>query len=512
VTPAPYRPSILLFAAAVGAMSGIVYELLLASLASYLVGATVVVFSLTVGLFLAAMGLGAWLSRFVHERLLASFVAAEITLGVFGAIAPLLLFVIYAAEGPFLVAHGLSTIIIGALVGLELPLLTRMLESDGGLRVAISRALALDYVGCLVGSVVFPLVLMPWVGLVGSAMLVGALGPALGLAVAWRHQRHLESPRLVMGIALASALGLVAAFVPSRALGELIEADLYDAPVVHSAQSAYQRIILTRHGQDVRLFLDGDLQFSSIDEQRYHEALVHPAMAAMAATATIDAPRRVLVLGAGDGLALREVLKYRSVERAVLIELDPEVLALARHAPLSRLNGGSLDDTRVSVVVADAFTALADGAPPLDVPFDVIIADFPDPDAEPVARLYSASFYATALRRLAPGGVLVTQATSAFQTPKAFTCIGRTLESVGLATRPYLVDVPSFGGPWGFWLAARQRLPAPESLALTVPTRHLTPALLANLFDLPADLAMAPDVRPNRLLDPVILQYHRDLP
>jgi spermidine synthase len=499
---APYRAPILLAAAATGALCGIVYELLLASLASYLIGGTVVVFSLTVGLFLASMGFGAWVSRFVQVRLLEAFIGAEMAIGLLGGVLPMALFAIYAVDGPFLAAHGLATVLVGSLVGLELPLLTRMLEEDGGLRLAISRALALDYLGALAGSVLFPLLLLPLVGLLGTALLVGATGPALAAAVAWSHRRRLDNPRATLVFGVVAALALAAGVVPARWLGDLLEDSLHEAPVVYRAQTDFQRVVVTRHGHDIRLFLDGDLQFSAVDEHRYHEALVHPALSSH------PSPRRVLVLGAGDGLAVREVLRYPEVEEIVLVELDPGMTAIARRPPLARLNQGSLDDPRVKLVHADAFVALAERAPPLDRPFHVILADFPDPDAEAVARLYSVTLYQRLLAVLAPDGVFATQATSAFQTPRAFFCIGETLAQAGLPARPYLVDVPSFGGPWGFWIASPARLPPPDALSLRVPTRFLTDRLLGNLFDLPRDLTPPEDLRPNRLLDPVILAYH----
>jgi spermidine synthase len=501
-----YRPPVLLAAAAVGALSGIVYELLLASLASYLLGATVVAFSITVGLFLASMGLGAWASRLVKTQLLETYIVTEVALGVVGGLLPLGLFALYVFEGPFLAAHALATIVVGTLVGIELPILTRMLEEQGGLRLAISQALALDYAGALVGSVLFPLALLPWVGMLGTATVVGAAGPLLAAAVAWQHRQLLDSPRRLVGLSLGAAALMLGAVVPAHWLGDLLENDLHDAPVVWRTQSKVQRIVMTRRGGDVRLFLDGDLQFSAVDERRYHEALVHPAMSLH------PAPRRVLLLGAGDGLALRDALLYPEVAEVVLVELDPEMVRLARQQPLSELNAHSLDDPRVTVVHADAFVELRHPQGALSRPFDIILADFPDPDAEALARLYSTTFYAWVKASLAPQGVFVTQSTSAFHTPRAFFCIGKTLAEAGMPATPYAVDVPSFGGTWGFWLArhAGAAPPDPSTLRLRVQTVHLTNALLSNLFDLPKDMIEPAGVRSNRLLDPVLVAYQHE--
>jgi spermidine synthase len=294
----------------------------------------------------------------------------------------------------------------------------------------------------------------------------------------------------------ASAVWLI---VP---LGDRIEDGLYDDPVVGRLQTRHQRIVLTRRRDDLRLFLDGNLQFSSLDEYRYHEALVHPAMALH------PRPGRVLVLGAGDGLAVREVLRWPGVRRVDLVELDPQMLWLARRHPFLRhLNGDSLADPRVRTHVGDAFELVRR----LEGPFDVVIADFPDPATAPLARLYSVTFYGRLLRRLAPGGLLVTQASTPFFTPKVMASIRLTLQELALETRPYSVDVPSFG-PWGFVLAHRsgQTLRAQP---LPFRGRWFDAGELERLFRLPRDLEPPEGDRvlPNRLSRPVLADYQRQV-
>jgi spermidine synthase len=214
--------------------------------------------------------------------------------------------------------------------------------------------------------------------------------------------------------------------------------------------------------------------------------------------------RRVLVLGAGDGMALREVLKWPEVERVVLIDLDAAVVNLARHHPqLVQVNAKAFADPRVEVLFADAFVS----APALNETFDVIIADFPDPDQEIIAKLYAEGFYRRLLSRLTDTGVLVTQASSPFFAPKVFSCIAATLADVGLSVHPYVVDVPSFG-PWGFVLASRKSIQS-DTLKLSVPTRFLTQPMLHTLFQLPGDVKLG-NVEVNRLSHPVIVRYQSD--
>ncbi|HEY9877413.1 MAG TPA: polyamine aminopropyltransferase, partial [Leptolyngbyaceae cyanobacterium] len=474
-------------------------ELLLGTLASYLVGNQALAYGVAVGGFLAAMGLGAYLSRFIAiedatASLLKAFAWVELGIAPLSALLPLALFALFVVDGPVWLGLFLVTLLLGTLAGLEVPLLTRLLEHDEGVRDALAGVLALDYLGALAGSLALPVLLLPTVGMFPSAALIGAL-PALMVFFLGQGFSTLRSQKR-WGLGLCAALVALAPLtVP---LSDRLENTLYNAPVISRIQSPYQRIVLTRQGQDVRMFLDGELQFSTLDEYRYHEALVHPAMSAS------NAPQRVLLMGAGDGLALREVLKWPQVKRVLLMDLDPAVVNLGRHQPfLRQANADAYKDPRVEVQQADAFLA----APALSEIFDVIIADFPDPDQATLAKLYSQGFYRRLMPRLAPDGVFVTQASSPFFAPRAFACIAATLGSVGLSTHPYTVDVPSFG-PWGFVLAQRSPL-QPEMLQLPITARFLTQPLLRSLFNLPADIPLG-DVEINRLSDPVLVQYQAD--
>ncbi|MDX2217306.1 MAG: polyamine aminopropyltransferase [Oculatellaceae cyanobacterium bins.114] len=502
---------LLLLAAATSSACGLAVELLLGTLASYLVGNQALAYGVAVGGFLAAMGIGAYLSRFVaveanhpnqHHRLQTAFVQIELLIAPLSALLPLALFALFVMDGPFWIGLFLATIVLGILAGMEVPLLTRLLEPDEGMREALAGVLALDYLGALFGSLLFPIALLPFLGLFPSAALIGAL-PAFVVFIFGR-----VVPRLRYwgrwGLAIALALCVFAPL--TLPLSDRLENSLYDAPVITRIQSPYQRIVLTRQGLDVRLFLDGDLQFSTLDEYRYHEALVHPAMSINQRERSQGNPgkRHVLLMGAGDGMALREVLKWQDVERVLLIDLDPAVVNLARRHPfLVRANAAAFADPRVEVRHADAFTAIPD----LNETFDVIIADFPDPDRDVIAKLYAQGFYRQVLAHLNLTGVLVTQASSPFFAPRAFACVAATLESLPMVIRPYTVDVPSFG-PWGFVLATRTPV-AIASLTLPVATHFLTTAMLPNLFQLPGDIQLG-GVEINRLSRPVILRYQND--
>lgn len=498
----PLQVRLLLLTAAISSAVGLALELLLITQASYLIGDAALATGLVVGVFLAAMGLGAWLSQFLatgataDRRLLQALVLVELALAPVCLIGPAALFALFAAEGPLWLGVVLLSLVLGVLGGMELPLLTRLLESQEELRTVLARVLALDYLGSLVGSLAFPLLLLPWLGLLPTAALLALVPLACSLALCWCFP------------CLSRWRWLVSAALPLMALAGLqlgplerrIEDALYDDPVVGRLQSRHQRIVLTRRRNDLRLYLDGSLQFSSLDEYRYHEALVHPAMARH------GRPRRVLLLGAGDGLALREVLRWPSVQRVDLVELDRQMLQLARQQPLlRRLNRGSLSDPRLRLHVGDAFALVRQ----LQGPYDVVIADFPDPATQAVARLYSVAFYGRLLERLASDGQLVTQASAPFFTPRVMASIRVSLETLGLRVDPYSVTVPSFG-PWGFVMARRPG--APQRFApLPFQGRWIDQRQLAALLDLPRDLLPDPGetVLPNRIGRPVLVDYQR---
>ncbi|MDJ0616849.1 MAG: polyamine aminopropyltransferase [Calothrix sp. MO_192.B10] len=494
---------LLLMAAAVSSGTGLAVELLLGTLASYLVGNPALAYGIAVGGFLAAMGIGSYLSRFIapqadgdilQRKLLLAFVGVELAIAPLTAVLPLGLFALFVMGGSIWMELFLVTVILGLLAGLEVPLLTRIMEKAEGVKDALAGILALDYLGALFGSLGFPIIFLPWLGMFPTAFVLGSFPAFMVFAIA----RNFAPIRRLGYVGLATGVLLFTLAPLAVPLSNNLENNLYTAPIVKRVQSRYQRIVLTRKGKDVRLFLNGDLQMSTLDEYRYHEALVHPAMSAA------TNPRRVLVLGAGDGMAVREILKWQGVEQVVVIELDPEVIKIANRYPqLLQVNKGALKDPRVQVINADAFAK----APALNQTFDVMIADFPDPDEKIIAKLYSEGFYRRLMGRLADNGILVTQASSPFFAPKVLSCIAATLSEVGLKVNPYVVDVPSFG-PWGFVLASRNPVES-NQLQLPVNTRFLTPTILHHLFELPKDVQLG-NAEVNRLSHPVIVRYQSD--
>jgi spermidine synthase len=485
--------TLLLFSALVVATCGLVYELVAGTLASYLLGDSVTQFSTIIGAYLFAMGLGSWLSRYVRTGVLDMFIRVEILVGVVGGCSAALLFLAFSEISHFRVALYAVVGLIGILVGLEIPLLLRLLQDRLELRDLVARVLAADYVGGLLASLLFPLFLVPRLGLIRTSFFFGLVNVAVAMLLIFKHAELRRSLAHQLGAAAALVL-LAVGFAAAEELMALSEEGQYPGQALFAKSTAYQRIVVTRQADDIRLFLNGNLQFSSRDEYRYHEALVHPIMAA------VEHPRSVLVLGGGDGLAVRELLKYPSVQSITLVDLDPEMTQLFSHtAFLSQLNGGSLLSPKVHVINADAFVWLKEASGQ----FDAIIVDFPDPSNYSIGKLFSLTFYRRLSKVLAPDGWAVIQSTSPYVARQAFWCVERTLQAAGLQTAAYHVFVPSFG-EWGFVAAGHGPYRLPN--ALPAGLRFLTLASLPEIFEFPLDMQRVP-TEVNRLDNQVLVRY-----
>lgn len=493
---------LLILSVFVVASCGLAYELVAGALSSYLLGDSVLQFSTIIGAYLFAMGIGAHLSKYVRDAdVLARFVEIELLVALIGGLSATVLFVIFAWAGtPFRVALYALVLIIGILVGMEIPLVMRVFNARrGAFADIVSRVLTFDYLGALAVSVLFPLFLAPRLGLARTALLFGLLNAVVGLWVARTFRDELPQWRTLVlkgcGVTAVLALGLAGS---DRLIG-WSERGLFGDEIVHARSSSYQRAVVTRWKDDLRLYLNGNLQFSSRDEHRYHEALVLPAME------NHPEPRRVLVLGGGDGLAAREVLKYPSVERLVLVDLDAAITDLfATAQELVALNRGALRDARTRVVNEDAFAWLETATDT----FDVVIVDFPDPTHTGLGKLYSVPFYRMLARVLAPHAQVAVQSTSPWFAPQAFWSIDATLREAGFATTPYHAHVPSFG-EWGF-IAASLRGGFRPPASYRVPTRYLDADTTALMFRFPPDMSPR-QVEPNWLNTQRLVQYfHED--
>ena len=485
----------LLLSVFIVASCGLAYELIAGALSSYLLGDSVMQFSTVIGTYLFAMGIGSWLSRFIERNLIARFVQIELMVGVLGGFSAAgLFFLVVWFSAPFKLALYLVVMALGVLVGLEIPLIMRILKRDLSFKDVVSQVLTFDYLGALAVSILFPLLLVPHLGLVRSGLLFGLLNVVVALWALWLFREQLHGAVGLKAQAFASLMALALGFAGAGQFTSFAEAHLYADEIVHAESSPYQRIVLTRWKDDLRLFLNNNLQFSSRDEYRYHEALVHPGLA------TLPGAKRVLVLGGGDGLAVREILKYPQVESVTLVDLDPAMTRLFSTAPpLRKLNEEALQSPKVRIVNADALQWL-EGSDEL---FDFVVVDFPDPSNFAIGKLYSAAFYRLLDKHLTAGALAVIQSTSPLYARQSFWCVVATLESVGFTTTPYHALVPSFG-EWGFVLAGKRAYRPPAKYE--APTRFLTPETTPALFEFPKDMARV-DAEVNRLNNQVLVRY-----
>lgn len=477
----------------------IIYELLISSISSYLQGDSVLQFSITIGLYMSAMGIGSYISKYIKNKLFDKFIFIEMSIGILGGFSSLILFLVNIYTDIYILIMYILIILIGIFVGLEIPILTRIIENnESNVRKNLANIFTFDYIGGLVGSVLFPILLFPELGFITTAFLVGTLNILVAFIIILKYKNFIFNYKLVKVIA-AILLSVILSFL---CIGDLltdkIEEGLYRDDVILSKQTTYQKIVMTKHKDDLRLFLDGNLQFSSADEYRYHEALVHiPMMYA-------ENHSRVLVLGGGDGLAVREILKYQDVKEIILVDIDKEMTDLcASDKQISALNENALRDKKVTVLNEDGYMYVKENKDK----FDVIIIDFPDPNNESLNKLYTNVFYNYIKANLSDNGVMVCQSTSPYYAKKSFWCINKTIQSQFETVIPYHLQVPSFGD-WGFNLAFNSNN---QRKSLNVETKFLNSSNIESMFAFGNDEIIALDqIEENNMFKPSLITYYNE--
>lgn len=529
--------------------AGLINEYVLATVSTYVLGNSIEQFSIIIATMMLAMGVAAFLQKFVGDTfLIEKFVAVEVLLALVGGFAPLLIYGAYATLDDYFPIAMIGTVaMIGFLIGFEIPIVVRINERYvGQLPANLGWILSADFVGSFVGALIWVKFLLARFPLTEISFLVSGFNFLVAVVTVayFAHTGALKHKVVVSGVLLVTLVVLVFGWQHNRSWSMSIEQKLYDSPIVFSETTKYQRIVMTHENRtdDWRLYLNGGLQFSSADEAIYHEHLVHPAM-------TLATSRsRVLILGGGDGLALREVLKYPDVREVLLVDIDPAMLAIAsKHPVLRRFNHGAFDDARVSATASSAISGegfrkvYMEGEPPFgskepskehvatvrvlnvdahrfmseigDGPWDVVIADFPDPDQVELAKLYSREFYHHVARSLAPGGLMVVQSTSPYHAKEAFLCIGRTMEAGGFNAIPYHANVPSFGD-WGWYIASASKDASTLKYelervdAFQVPTRYLSPDLVRASLSFGKGQLTNTYSGINSAMEPLLLQYY----
>lgn len=490
---------LLLIAVLVIATCGLIYELVAGTLASYLLGDSITQFSTIIGVYLFSMGIGSFISKYFSRNLLQWFIRIELLVGLIGGFSAAILFLVFPLASSFRIILYALVGITGILVGLEIPLLMRILKDKVEFKELVSRVFSFDYIGALLASLVFPLLLVPHLGLIRTSLFFGMMNIAIGWYLAYYFRKEIYRGVGLQATAVVLLLAELVAFVFSENILSYSETMAFNDQVVYATSSPYQRIVITRNKRELRLFLNGNLQFSSADEYRYHEALVHPALS------SLSDPRKILVLGGGDGLAVREILRYPTVEKIVLVDLDAAITRLfSTQDILKNINHSSLLNKKVEVHNEDAFTWLRNNKQR----FDAVIIDFPDPSSFSIGKLYSNVFYRMLKQAMQPSGIAVVQSTSPYVAPKSFWCIDSTLHAVGLHTQPYHNLVPSFG-EWGYIIASpgqQQNWFAhlPDSL------KYLNQATLRQMFIFPEDMKAHQSLEINKLNNQALVNYFEE--
>ena len=488
--------------------AAIVAEYTLATLASYLLGNAIIQWTLVISLMLFAMGLGSRATRKMKARLLDRYLVIEFGLSLLCAFSAIFCYSAAAfTPNIALVIYG-AACLVGFFTGMELPLIARVNNDYEPLRVNIASVMEYDYYGALFGGGLFAFLLLPFLGLTYTPILLGTINLLVAGLILWKFSEQLTRlGALRTGFAGALVLVVLAAVLakPIIIFGEQRK---YRDPIVYQEQTSFQKIVLTRWKNHYWLFLNGSEQFSTYDEERYHEPLIHPALS------LVEERRRVLVLGGGDGLAAREILKYKDVESIHLVDLDPAMTRLAKtHEVFLKANKSSLLDPKITVVNQDAYRYVNQ----LDKLYDVIVVDLPDPKTISLSLLYSTGFYKMLRRRLKPFGAIVTQATSPLYSPKAFACILKSIREAGFSSIPYWNDVPTLG-QWGWVLGVKQESMTEKKLKSKLDTLEF-PEIETRFLNKEAMVAMTrfgkgafdelEEVEPNTEFNHTILKYYR---
>ncbi|NBC07412.1 MAG: hypothetical protein GVY26_09495, partial [Bacteroidetes bacterium] len=346
----------------IAGLCSIVYELLISTTSAYFLGDSITQFSLTIGFYMAAMGLGSYLSKwFGEDKLAAWFITVEGLLGLMGGASVPLLYYFFTRLSPN-AYQGLViglTVIIGTLTGFEIPLLARIMKKYYPLRVNLANVMSLDYFGALLATLLFPFLLLPFFGLFRSSVFFGLVNVALGVFVLYYFVGHLRRRllRILLGVSLGISLAFAALLYFAQPLLEQWDSRAYPHRIIYREQTPYQQLTITKNRSDVRLHINRVIQFSSTDEYRYHEAL------GIVPLETARYAENILILGGGEGLLAREVLKDPRVKQVTIVDLDPAVFRLGRNNPYIRaLNKGALNHPRVRTIAQELGEHLGCGA------------------------------------------------------------------------------------------------------------------------------------------------------
>lgn len=489
-------------------LSGIVAEYILSTLATYFLGDSVLQWTLILSVMLFSMGLGSRISRYLKGNLLLKFILVELLLSFFVSYASLIAYTAFAFtiyNGA--VIYGLS-IIIGILIGIEIPLVVRLNKEFQELRINVAAVMEMDYFGSLIGGLFFAFVGLPYLGLTYTPFVLGLVNflVALILFIIVRKSISQKIRNRISGAYTLLLVIVMTGFFLAKPIILFGEQRKYKDKIVFEEQSKYQKLVVTQWKDHYWLYINGNQQLSTLDEEKYHEVLVHPIMKLS------KTPENILVLGGGDGCAVRELLKYSSVKTITLVDLDPAMTKLGKEHPIFKaLNNEALSSDKVKIHNMDGYRFMEET---LEF-YDAIIIDLPDPKTVELGRLYSYEFYKLCHKQLRPNGFIISQAGSPYYATQAFLCINNTLSAAGFATAKLHNQILTLG-QWG-WIIGSKQIPQDklkDSLQnLTfedVGTKWLNQEAMLHITSFGKDIYFdqKDSVQINKIHEPVLYHYY----
>lgn len=503
-----FRSNILKLALFATGLSGIVAEYILSTLATYFLGDSVFQWTMIVSIMLFSMGLGSGLSRLFKTNLLQKFIFIEFILSIMVSFSSLLTYTTaaYTSYTGFII-YAMS-IIIGILIGMEIPLVVRLNNEFEELRVNVASVIEKDYYGSLAGGVFFAFVGLPYLGLTYTPFVLGAINFSVALCLVFMLWSGMElnlKRKLTYFATLVLLLIGTGTFV-AKPIIVWGEQQKYADKVVYHKQSKYQRIIITQWKENYWLFINRNEQFSTLDEMMYHEPLVHPIVK------ITPNPKNILIMGGGDGCAVRELLKYPNIESIHLVDLDPAMTDLGKHHPImKKINKNAMNHPKLTVLNEDGYVFLEKD----DKFYDIIIVDLPDPKTVELGRLYSYEFYKLCNKRLRPHGAIITQAGSPYYSTKAFRCNQKTMAAANFQVLPLHNQILTMG-EWGWILGVKENRKVNLKKKLRslkfddIETRWINNEAMLLITSFGKDIYIKPSdsIEINTIHNPVLYQYY----
>lgn len=498
------KSSVLKIALLATGFSGIVAEYILSTLASYFIGNAILQFTLIVSIMLFSMGLGSRISKSFTKNIVSYFILSELTLSLLVSFSAILSYIVFGVtNNSWIIIYTLS-IAIGLLIGLEIPFATRINNEFEELRINISNILEKDYFGSLLGGLFFAFVGLPHLGLTYTPFALGLInfGVSLWLFNELKYKLNTRVIRTLSFLYIIIGVIILLGLYFAKPLVRYGEQAKYKDKIVFTTQSKYQKIVITSWNDWNSLYINGNQQLSTFDEYLYHEPMVHTTMGLS------NSKKEILILGGGDGCAVREILKYNEVEKITLVDLDPTMIEIGKsNSIFVELNRNALNNHKVEIIIKDAFTFLEQS----NKVYDVILVDLPDPNNIDLNKLYTKEFYKICYSKLTNDGIFITQSGSPYYATKAFYCINKTLLESGFKTLPLHNQILTLG-EWSWIIGSKKTISINElnniklkDLKLKWLNKDVLPGLSA--FGKP--LIDTTGIEVNTIFSPTLYRYYQ---